>query len=273
MHYSMAAKGLSAGIRMVRTTYMAGTMNIEVLRLRKNKRTAALLVVCALVIACLCAAMPGTLASYAQADSCRHVFVFSDDGDVAISVTETWNPSDGLGIAPGSTLIKQPVVKNQKGDVYMRGIVRIVDDKTGEVLNPLKDAERIKLIMGTLYADPQDSLVAHTPYSKATLAKTEGVSSIYEMELFDEPEWNEEMQAFTLKYKGVLASGASVALFDKVVVPSDYTTDEVTTMGDYTVTVWAQAIQAAGFDSRDAALSALSNQNPNAESKAEVQNA
>lgn len=252
---------------------MAGTMNIEVLRLKKNKRTAALLAMCTLVIACLCVAMPGTLASYASADSCRHVFVFSNDGDVAISVTETWNPSDGLGIASGSTLVKQPVVKNQKGDVYMRGIVRIVDDKTGEVLNPAKDAERIKLILGTLYADPQDSLVSGMSYSKAALAKAAGVSGIYEMEMFDEPNWNEEMQAFTLNYKDVLTSGGSVALFDKVVVPSDYTTEEVATMGDYTLTVWAQAIQAAGFDSRDVALSALSNQNPNAESNAEVQNA
>ncbi len=242
---------------------MAREVNIEVLRLRKVQHTALILAVCALAIACMVMSMPSTQAQYASADNGRHVFVFSDTNDVAISVTETWNPADGLGLRSGSTLVKQPVIKNQKGDVYMRGIIR-VSDESGRVLDPVADSERIKLIMDTLYVDPQGSIDTSSSYSKAALAalSSSGVSDLYSSTLFESPKWNPTMQAYTIDYKTLFAKDQSVSMFDKVVIPSDYSVADLNLMGKYTVTVWAQAIQSAGFSDATTALEALSNQNP-----------
>ena len=241
---------------------MARELNIEVLRLVKTKRTALVLAICALAFACLLTAMPGSQAKYASADSGRHVFVFSDTNDVAISVTETWSELDGKGLRSGSTVVKQPVIKNQKSDVYMRAIIRITDgtseDVSGKVLDPQTDARRISLILGTLYSDPNGSLNAGSSYSRHQLDSLDGVKDIYNMTAFNAPVYNEQMQAYTLDYKGKFANGASVALFDKVAVPSDYTVEEVKLMGDYTITVWAQAIQTKGFSNAEDALNALS---------------
>lgn len=239
---------------------MARDVNIEVLRLRKVQHTALILAVCALAIACMMMAMPGTQAQYASADNGRHVFVFSDTNDVAISVTETWNPSDGLGLRSGSTIVKQPVVKNQKGDVYMRGIIRI-SDESGRVLDPATDADRIALIMGTLYVDPQGVINAGSSYSKSALAalSVSGVSDLNGASAFDAPQWNQTMQAYTINYKTLFAKDQSASMFDKVVVPSDYSVADIMLMGKYTITVWAQAIQSAGFSDVSSALNALSN--------------
>ncbi len=240
---------------------MAREVNIEVLRLKKVQHTALILAVCALAIACMVMSLPSTQAQYASADNGRHIFVFSDTNDVAISVTETWNPADGLGLRSGSTLVKQPVIKNQKGDVYMRGIIR-VSDESGRVLDPVADADRIKLILGTLYVDPQGSIDTGSSYSKAALGTLAGVTDLYNSAAFDSPKWNSEMQAYTIDYKTLFAKDQSVAMFDKVVVPSDYSVADLTLMGKYTVTVWAQAIQSAGFNDSATALQALSNQDP-----------
>ena len=95
---------------------MARVINIEVLRIRKVQHTAILFAVCSLVIIFLLSSLPSTQAQYISNDESRHVFVFSDSNDVMISVTETWNPNDGLNISAGSTMVKQPIINNQKGE-------------------------------------------------------------------------------------------------------------------------------------------------------------
>lgn len=59
-------------------------------------------------------------------------------------------------------------------------------------------------------------------------------------------------------YKGLLEEQERCELFAKVAVPTDYTTNDVALMGDYVLSIQAQAIQAAGFNDQQSAMRALS---------------
>ncbi len=240
---------------------MARVINIEVLRIRKVQHTAILFAVCSLAILFLLSTLPSTQAQYISNDESRHVFVFSDSKDVRISVTETWNPNDGLNIFAGSTMVKQPVINNQKGECYMRAIVRITDDN-GRILNPAleTDKKRIDLIMGTLYSDPNNQIDASKSYTTEQLKNLKGVHQTYNEAAFLAPKYNAVMQAYTLEHNGIFGKGAQVNLFDKVVVPTDYADEDITLMDDYKVIVWAQAIQTGSFDNQQSAMNALSDQ-------------
>jgi hypothetical protein len=239
---------------------MQRVLNIEVLRVKKMRRTAVLTAVCSVLLAFFVATMPLTQATFISSDDARHVFIFDEKVDVQISMTETWNPSDGLDVIPGKTLVKQPLIKNEKGPIYMRGIIKI-NDNSGMTLTPAQDSERINLIMGTLFSDEHGLINVNSSYSATKVKSLTGVKDIYSMSIFSAPQWNESMQAFVLEYNGIMEEGKSVTLFDKVVIPIDYSTSDITLMGDYTITVWAQAIQTAGFADQSSAMRALSNAN------------
>ena len=217
--------------------------------------------VCSLILIFLLSTFFYTRAQYISNDEERHVFVFAESEDVKISVTETWNPNDGLDIGAGSTMVKQPVVNNQKGDCYMRAIIRITDDD-GTILNPAieTDKKRIDLILGTLYSDINSKINTNKSYSSTELNKLSGVHAIYNDKIFNAPEYNADMQAYTFEYKGKFAKGTQANLFDKVVVPTDYTDADIALMGDYKVIVWAQAIQTESFADQQSAMNALSDQ-------------
>lgn len=225
------------------------------------QHTAILFAVCSLVIIFLLSSLPSTQAQYISNDESRHVFVFSDSNDVMISVTETWNPNDGLNISAGSTMVKQPIINNQKGECYMRAIVRITDDD-GTILNPAleTDKKRIELILGTLYSDKTSQIDVKKSYHLSELGQLSGVHQTYNEQSFAAPKFIDAMQAYSFEYNGKFAKGAQANLFDKVVVPLDYSADDIALMGDYKVIVWAQAIQTGSFADQQSAMNALSDQ-------------
>ena len=256
---------------------MARAINIEIMRIKSERRTALLCGLVALAIACLICAVPGSQANYVQADQNRHTFVLDTGKDVTINLTEDqWAIENGKDIIPGAVRAKNPVVLNEEGESYMRVNMRICDN-AGNTLDASSTDEavqkRIELILNTIGADPDNTLSDKQSYSLSELKSKSTIENICNSKDFDAPYWNDEMKAWTINCNRKLAKGDTAKLFDKIAVPSDYSNDEMAIMtGEgtssdsryeecYYINIWAQAIQADGFDDRDSALAVLSNKN------------
>ena len=269
---------------------MNKVLNIEVLRMKKTKRTASMLAVCALALAFLVGMLPATHATYKNSDQDSHVFVFSESKDVKVSLREpTWevNPNSGIGVTAGTTVAKDPIVKNVKdkgNGCYFRVNLRIVDQdqvdpddpSNKKTLDPTTtDSARIQLILQTLWSDPENMIDTTKSYSLSELKLLSGVNQDYNQNKFDALKWNDTMKAWTIDYKGtdgkgILDGQEEVHVFDKMVIPSDYTNEQITLMGNYYVNMWVQAIQTDGFadndklitdkEKRDEALAKLSDE-------------
>ncbi len=235
---------------------MARNMTIELIRPGKWGHAASVAAACSLALVLGALRLTPTSAYYAASDNTRHMFVLSPG--VRISLTEVWTSEDGRNIAPGTTVTKRPSITNNDGPCYARILMRITDTTTGRTLDPVRDAQRIKLILGTLWRDTKGKIVPGTPYSQAELGALEGVEPLYDHANFNEPKYLPEAGAYSFEYKGVMQTTTEqYALFDKVAVPEDYRENDIWLMGDYTISIQAQAIQAAGFDSQSAAMDAL----------------
>ena len=238
--------------------------------MRRTRHTALLCAVCALALFLGIGAMPSTLALYSAADEDRHVLVFEESGDVNVSLTEKLFDEDAAkGLTAGSTIVKDPVLKNNKGDAYARVFVQIVDNnldadgnESGVVLTPENDAERLEKILGAIWSDPQDSLEPGIAYSSADIAAAPGVHALFNAESYKqaEPEFNATAGAYVFEYDGLLKSGDEAALFDRICIPSDYTTADVQLMGNFSICIWGQAIQKDGFDDQESAMAALTDE-------------
>ncbi len=237
---------------------MARNMTIELIRPSEKRHTTAIVAVCVLVLLCMMPRLSPTAAYFAASDNARHVFVL--ESGVKISLTEDWGfKGSELNLAPGLTVVKRPTVTNKDGSCYMRALVKITDSKTGKVLDPSADAERLRLILGTIWRDPNNSLNAGGFYSIQDIQALagKGVTSLYNSRDFAAPVYLDGIGSYSFEYKGVMQNGVMSTLFDKVVVPADYDQNDFALMGDYTISVQAQAIQANGFSSQEQAMGAL----------------
>lgn len=233
---------------------MARVYDIAFERPVRGRRVVLAAAAAAVALACALPGIAGTQAYYGANDRDTHVFVLPD---VRISLTEQWDAQDGLGLAPGTTVVKRPVVANDASPCYVRVVVRLAD-ASGEALSPDACPERYRAIMGTLWSDPADRMEAGRPYSASELASLEGVGRLYDAESFREPYYDASVGGLVFEHEGVLGAGESCELFAKVCVPSDYTVHDMALMGDYVLGIQAQAIQAAGFKDQQSAMEALS---------------
>lgn len=71
-----------------------------------KKKSIAVAVVLALILI-----IGGMLAYFTDTDTKTNVFTLGDNVD--ISLTETWDPDDGLGLHPGAVVEKAPSIKNE----------------------------------------------------------------------------------------------------------------------------------------------------------------
>ncbi len=237
--------------------------------MRRTRHTALLCAVCALALFLSIGAMPSTLALYSAVDSDRHVLVFEESGDVNVSLTEALFDEDSAkGLTAGSTIVKDPVLQNNKGDAYARVFVQIVDDDSaqpgtmGKVLTPEADAERLEKILGAIWSDPEGSLEPGTAYGSADIAAAKGVTPVFNSAAYvqAEPAFNTTAGAYVFEHDGILKAGDSAALFDRICIPSDYTTADVQLMGNFSIRIWGQAIQVDGFSDQASAMAALTDE-------------
>jgi len=209
-------------------------------------KKALILSVCAVLVAA--ASVLGTLAYLTSQDTIVNTFTV---GQVSIVLDETKVTPDGKPVEgadrvegneyhllPGQTYTKDPRMTVVKGseEAYVRMLVTV---------NCLKELDAIFASEGV------DLAAVFNGYDAETW--------IYETATKDA---DENTITYEFRYKETVEPTADTdlvldALFDTITVPDSMTGEDLTKIGELTITVVGHAIQAAGFDSEDAAWTAF----------------
>lgn len=201
-------------------------------------------------------------------------------GDFDIDLDEEWDPDDGEDMVPGDTVKKVPVVTATDGDGYLRIIMSFLD-KDGKVIT---DAERISMIEKTLYYDPVydhnrasyeavvNTTSGHTLRAgkKQSLAELNSfvtaskIQNIYNRSDLELVAAKSSAGVYVFYYKGgsqtdryIFEKGKDVTLFNYVVIPTEWDKAEMQKLGDYSIRIYAEGIQAANFANHTEAFAAL----------------
>lgn len=210
----------------------------------------------ALVVAMVAVIATGSLAYFTDTKTADNTFTV---GNVKIALDETniANPegdrvtANDYGIDkvyPGAVLVKDPIVHNTgKNPAYIRAVVTIENGMNW-----------LGLYNDNVWTAPQEA--AFNAMINNTLGEGwELVDIAYDMSGPNHP--TSDFVA-TLKYTGVLEAGAdTTAMFTEIAIPAKLTSEDVTTRidqnGEFGINVVAQAIQANGFDTWEAAFAAF----------------
>lgn len=208
---------------------------------------------------CLCIALVAiavvgaTLAYFTDTKTATNTFTM---GDVKIKLDETnVNDLDGdrvtsneYNVYPGAVVTKDPIVHNTgKNGAYIRAIVTVENGMNW-----------LGLYNDNVWTAPQED--AFNALINNTLGEHwELVDIAYDMSGPDHP--TSDFVA-TLKYTKVLDAGADTsAMFSQIAFPAKMTENDVTTRiaqnGNFGINVVAQAMQADGFDTWEAAFAAF----------------
>lgn len=195
----------------------------------------------------------GTLAYFTDTKSAANTFTV---GDVKIKLDES-NVNDPNGdrvtsneytdVFPGIQYKKDPVVTNTgKNDAYVRAVVTIENGMNW-----------MGLYNENVWTAPQEEA-----FMKLICDKLGAGWSIENIAYVTNAERGSTDFVATLKYTGVLKSGdATSAMFENVMLPTNATANDITTRvaqnGVFHIDVVAQAIQADGFDTWEAAFTAF----------------
>lgn len=210
-----------------------------------NKKKVLIAVAALCIMATI--AIGGTLAYLTDTKDVKNTFTM---GDVKIKLDETdiTNPtgdrvtSNAYSVYPGAVVTKDPIVHNVGGNAaYIRATVNV---------------ENWMNECGAYYPDFGISY-GQAGYEKSLLLLVDKLGegwSIVGVETGDPFILGNFSAKFTLKYDGTLAAGEdTAAMFEKVTIPAGIEND-----GSFgNITVKADAIQADGFDSWEAAFAAF----------------
>lgn len=207
-----------------------------------------ILVLCLVVALAVTAVVGGTLAYFTDTKSAENTFTM---GDVKIVLDET-NVADPEGdrvtsneynVYPGAVVTKDPIVHNTgKNGAYIRATVNVSDWMN---------------LVAAYYPDfketfPNDGYKAALNLLVGTLGEGWSVVGVEAGDVFTLGQFDAK---FILKYDGVLAAGAdTTAMFQTVTIPAGI--DNANADSFDNVKVVAQAIQADGFDTWEAAFAA-----------------
>lgn len=200
----------------------------------------------------------GTLAYFYDADEATNVFSTADKDSVEIEVEEPdFDPEDGEDVLPGDTISKNPTVTNTgTEEVYVRFVVTLTDSD-GTVIT---DAERAaKILEMIVYA--ASGLDTSTGYSSSYISSLPRVNPSFTLDTS-----RGSTGIYYYNYNTTLKADESVVLFNYVVVPTDWTQDDLDLLGDFNIVVRAEAIQAANIASASDAFTALDTEVQNASS-------
>lgn len=214
-----------------------------------KKRFVAILL-CVTLVAL--AAIGATFAYLTDSKTVKNTFTV---GDVKIKLDETnVNAPEGdrvtsntYNVYPGAVVTKDPIVHNTgKNGAYVRAVVTIEDGMNW-----------LGLYNENVWTAPQEA--AFNAMINNTLGDGwELVDIAYDMSGPNHP--TSDFVA-TLKYTNVLEAGKdTTAMFSQIAFPTKLTGNDVTTRidqnGEFGINVVAQAIQADGFDTWEAAFAA-----------------
>lgn len=220
------------------------------------KNTKKILLICICVIAVLTISLVGTLAYLLDTDSVINTFTV---GQVHISVDEAKVNADGTPV-DGENRVKANEYHVLPGMEYTK-------DPTVTVDGGSEDAY-VRMILTVHNAS--DVLAILTKYELGDFSVLIGGwdKTIWLYEGFTEDTAKNTI-SFEFRYKEVVAKSASdtklPALFDTLIVPGEITGEEMKGLydGGFKMEVFGHAIQAAGFDTEDAAWDAFDTQQGN----------
>lgn len=203
----------------------------------------------ALIIALIAVIAAGSFAYFTDTKSANNTFTM---GDVKIKLDET-NINDPTGdrvtantynVYPGAVVTKDPIVHNVgKNAAYIRATVNVSDWMN---------------LVAAYYPDfnaefPNDDYKAALNLLVGTLGEGWSVVGVTKGDTFTIGQFDAK---FILKYDGSLAAGAdTTAMFKTVTVPAGI--DNASASSFSSVKVVAQAIQADGFETWEAAFAAF----------------
>ncbi|MCH5325407.1 MAG: hypothetical protein J1E39_09335 [Eubacterium sp.] len=156
---------------------------------------------------------------------------------------------DGRNLVPGDTREKDPTIHAVKGDSYMRAVVQI-KDMDGEIIT---DTERLDLILFTIrYDAARDEINEGTGYTIEQVKDYPRVNPDFTLDTVRSSDGQ-----YFYNYSKIFHEGESVVLFTDIVIPCEWTQEELDILGEYQIVIQAQAIQSANFTDSAAAFTAL----------------
>ena len=199
-------------------------------------------------------------------------------GNVKISFSEpSFNSNVEVSYLPGTTIIKDPTVKVEKGNPYVRVIVEFYDADTNELIT---NQGRLMNIANTISYDPTYYNLNNNPVTSKLVP---GVSYKTTDKAFSDYRGNYTFNttamiiafntnAFTLDRSSSsinklvfvanmgnpTTEGSSYTLFTNIVVPSNWENSYIDTMGNFVIKLRAEAVQSSGFSSYSEAFSQIS---------------
>lgn len=210
------------------------------------KKKLTLVVTCIVLVAAM--VIGGTLAYFTDTKTANNTFTM---GNVKIALDET-NVKDPEGdrvtsneydVYPGQTVTKDPIVHNTgKNGAYIRATVNVYNWMN---------------LVAAYYPDfketfPNDGYKAALNLLVGELGEGWSVVDVVAGDTFTIGQFDAK---FVLKYDGVLAAGTdTTAMFQTVTIPAGI--DNANASSFQSVKVVAQAIQADGFDTWEAAFAA-----------------
>lgn len=218
--------------------------------MKRNKKIAI-----ASLSVCLAAALAiGTTMAFLT-DSEEAVNRFSV-GDLDITLDEpNWDEDDGRDLIPGDSVEKDPTITAVTGDSYVR-IVMEIQDKNGAAIT---NEDRLDLILQTIYYDSgkdgKPLITQGESYSLDDLEKMklERING----DFTQDKEKSTASGEYYYNYSKVMKQGESAKLFTDIVVPIDWDREELELLGEYSIVIQAQAIQADNFSNAKEAFDAL----------------
>lgn len=184
-------------------------------------------------------------------------------GNVEISFSESSNVE--VSYLPGTTIIKDPTVKVEKGNPYVRVIVEFYDADTNEKIT---NQDRLVKIANTISYDPTynsnnipvtSNLVPGDSYKTTdsafkayrgnyTSPQTASVIAFNTSTfILDDNSSSPNKLVFVANKGNPTTEGSTYTLFTNIVVPSDWGNSYIDTLGNFVIKLRAEAIQSSGF--------------------------
>ena len=217
------------------------------------KNTKKILLICICVIAVLTVSVVGTLAYLTDTDYAVNTFTI---GQVSISIDEAKVNADGTPVA-GADRVKA-------NEYHILPGLKYTKDPTVTVDGGSEDAY-VRMILTVHNASDVQAIL--TKYNLGDFSVLIGGwdKNTWLYEGFTEDTTNNTI-SFEFRYKEVVAKSESdtklPVLFDTLIVPGEITGEEMKDLydGGFKMEVFGHAIQAAGFDTEDAAWDAFDTQ-------------
>lgn len=181
-------------------------------------------------------------------------------------VEPNWNPNNAKNVTPGVNFLKDPTLKGIKGDNYGRIVLSFYDLDSNQIIT---DINRINKIKSLIYYDKSynknnnpitQSINPNSNYNSAELNNFVSSGSIYNF--YNKDDFVLDLKrstdtTYVFNYKNILHENSEKVLFSNIVVPLNYTNNDIKLIGNFKIKVYAEAIQSENIGSMEEAFRAL----------------